>query len=487
MKLRSYQLCRWCDALWHARHRWFKLGLLLLALVLSVLLGLGWLSLPLAALTISVMVLYYAHLRHAFGASYQRTPRPKDALCETVLIDAELIGQGTRLRAAAQPIDVAESLSMRLGSGAVLLGAAITLTADELDPADRSALLSAVHGLNIKPDRMRTQYPVMARELEGTVHRITVKDGISQRRYYCGTPAEVADLCDSIWEGHTRPMEDYDHLRIADAASYIAQGECRVLAYATALDSEPPVFLGLCGLGEEIDLVAVQDVAALRTMGLTVMLAPGATGTDLDSLRALMELPQYHAKADLRLTTHAQAGETPLCITCKPGNSLQEPVHNLRARFRLTEDILRRFALYAGLPVLLGLLLSCWTASLTGCAMLLYAALLIGTDANALPPSKPRLMLLGFLALVSKAILLTQAAPLASLAGGIITVTAALACALRLCGSRYQWRGHCLVLPAAAGLFLLISILTCLSHGLSLLLPLGFASLVSAVLWLGLK
>ena len=483
MKLRSYQLCRWCDSLWHGRGRrkWLRLGGILLALALLMLLGLHWLLLPLVTLCAAAITLYTLHLRHSFGESYQRTPRPKDALCETVQIDAALIGQGTRLRAAAQPIDPAETLSIRLGSGALLLGTAMTLTADTLDPADRSAILSAVQGLNIKPDRMRSQYPVMAREMQGAVTMLTVRDGMGQRRYYMGPTGDVADLCASIWEGHTRPMEDYDHLRIADTASYIAQGNCRVMAYATALEGEEPIFLGLCGLGEEIDLAAVQDIAALRAMGLTVMLSPSDTDQDLTSLLALLDLPDFHAKADVRLTTHAQAEDSALCVTRKPGDSLQEPVQTLRARFRLLEDILRRFVLYLGIPVLLCLLFGCWGASLCAGTMLLFAALFLGVETESPKLSKPVLLGLCALFLLSRAILLTQPEALARMAGGIIAMAMALGCALRLCGSRFQWKGLCLVLPAATALYALVALLAALPAGTALLLPLGFAGLISAV------
>ena len=485
MKLKPYQLCRWCDALWQGRRKWLTLSIAVFAHLLSLLLRLSWLFIPCLLLMAALVILYEVHLRHAFGANYQRPPRPQDALCETVLIDASLIGQGTRLRAAAQPIDVEESLHMRLGSGALLLGTAMTLTADELDAPDRSAILAAVQGLNIKPDRMHSQYPIMARELEGGVHRITVKDGMGQRRYYCGNPADVADLCNSIWEGHTRPMEDYDHLRIADAASYITQGQCRVLAYATALNNEDPIFLGLCGLGEEIDLSAVQDISALRAMGLTVMLTPGnSADTDLTPLHALLELPDFHARADIHLTPNTQQNDTTLSITRHKGESLQEPVHTLRARFLLMEDILRHYALYAGLPLVMGLLLASWSVSLCSSVMLLFAALLIGVDVNASSPRKLTLILLGVAAVLSKAILLTQTVPLAHLAGGLITIVTALSCAIKLCGSLFRWQGRCLVLPCMAIAYLLVHLLLTLSHGLALLLPLGFAALVSTIVWL---
>ena len=482
MKLRSYQLCRWCYFLWHGRSKWLSLAGALLS-VLLIALGWRWL-LPLLLLCAALMTVYVLHLRGAFGACYQRTPRPKDAMCETVQIDASLIGQGTRLRAASQPVDPAESLSIRLGSGALLLGTAMTLTADQLEGADRSAILSAVQGLNIKPDRMRSQYPVMAREMQGAVTVLTVRDGMGSRRYYMGPHGDVADLCASIWEGRTRPMEDYDHLRIADTAAYMAQGNCRVTAYATALEGEEPIFLGLCGLGENIDIAAVQDMAALRAMGLTTMVTPGAEDADISSLLALLELPDFHAKADVILTPRQQPGENALCITVKPGQSLQEPLHTLRASFRQVENTLRRLGLYLGLPLALCLLYGCFGTTLCVFALLMYATLFLGVDDYAPKPSRLALIGLAVLCLLSKGILLTQLAPLARMAGGIITVVTALCCALRLSGSRFQPHGWGMVLPVCTILYVLIAFLLALPHGMALLLPLGFAALISAAAWL---
>ena len=482
MKLRSYQLCRWCDSLWHGRRKWITLGAALLVLAL-ILLGIRYL-LPFLLLCAALLAVYGLHLRGAFGACYQRPPRPKDALCETVQVDASLIGQGTRLRAAAQPVDPAESLSIRLGSGALLLGAAMTLTADQLDPADRAAILSAVQGLNIKPDRMRSQYPVLAREMQGAVTVLTVRDGMGSRRYYMGPSADVADLCASIWEGHTRPMEDYDHLRVADTAAYIAQGNCRVMAYATALEGETPIFLGLCGLGESIDIAAVQELAALRAMGLTVMVSPGAEEADITSLLALLELPDFHAKADVLLTPRLHPGENALCITRKPGESLQEPLHELRARFRTLEDTLRRLGLYLAIPMGLCLLFGCWGTALSAFALMMYAALFIGVDELAPKPTRAALIGLCLLFLLSRGILLTQIAPLAKIAGGIITMATALCCAIRLSGSRFRPQGWGLALPIAALAYAVIAILLGLSHGTAMLLPLGFSALISAAVGL---
>ena len=487
MKLQPYQLCRWCDAALQGRRRWLCLGAFLLALILSILLGLAGLVLPVLLLAGAVLGLYLLHRHHAFGTAYQRTPCSRDAQCETVLIDASLIGQGTRLRAAAQPFDAAESLSLRLGSGALLLGAAMVLTADELPRADRAALLSAVHSLNIKPGRLRSHNPVLAREQSRDVTVVTVRDGMSQRRYYVGAPDAVAGCCPTVWEGHTRPMTDADRTRIADSARYIAQGNCRVLAWATSLEEEAPVFLGMAGVGEEVHLSAVSDIASLRAMGLTVMLDAGEQpDADLDSLRALLELPEHHARADIHLAPREVGGTSALGVTRLPGDSMAEPVLTLRQRFSTIESTLRRFALMLLLPLLTGLLFACWPAALCATALLLYAAIALGVDGASPPPARQTLLVLAVSAVLARVFLLTQTPALALMGGGILTVCLAAACAVRLSGSAFHLKGPglkaSLPLPTGAGLYAAIALLCALPSGTALLLPLGFTALITAVM-----
>lgn len=480
MRLLSYQLCRWCDALLHGRRKWGWLTVNLLLLALSV--AAGWLNVTLPPLLLadSALLLYLLHRHHAFGAPYQRQPRPRDAQCETVLIDASLLGQGTRLRAAAQPIDTADSLSLRLGSGALLLGAAMVMTADALPAADRAAVLSAVRDLNLKPDRMRSQYPVLARETQEEVQVITVRDGMNERRYYLGSAQTLARLCPAIWEGHTRPLTDHDQARITDAARYIAQGNCRVLAYATALSGEEPVFLGLCGVGEAVDLSAMAEIPTLRSMGLTVLLDPaGQPESDLESLRALLELPDHHARADVHLTASVTASGA-LGITRLPGESLAEPIVTLRQRFRTIEDTLRRFCLLLGLPLLLALLMGRWHAALLSAVLLTFAAIALGVDLARPLPRKQTLLILLATAFIAKAVLLTQPAALARTAGDVLTLCTALCAALRLCGPAFRWKGLPLLLPIAAAAGVLLTVLA--APEAALLLPLGFALLISGVL-----
>ena len=488
MKLKSYQLARWCDAALLGKRKWLYPAANALLLLLAWPLHFLWLMLPALLFVNAVLALYLLHRHHAFGAVYQRTPRPKDALCETVTIDAALIGQGTRLRAAAQPVDVAESLSMRLGSGALLLGAAMTLTADALPPADRAAILSAVQSLNIKPDRMRSHNPVLAREEQGSITVVTVRDGMNERRYYLGAPMDVAALCPAIWEGSTRPLSDHDKARIADTERYITQANCRVMAWGTALNYEQPIFLGMAGVGEDVHISALSDVAELRTMGLTVMLDAAQADTDLASLRMLLELPDHHARPDIRLTPDPITGESALGVTRVPGESLVEPIAQLRLRFRTIEDTLRRFALFLGIALGVAVLSGSTWMPLFITALVLFGAIAIGVDLTAPKLRTPTAVILLLIALLTRLFLLSQPGMLTLMASGLIALCAAVSAVMRLCGQGFVLKGAGSRLPlamlGASALMALTLIVIGVMQGAAVVLPLAFAVLVGAAVFL---
>ena len=487
MKLKPYQLALWCDAASHDRRLWFYLAANALLLLLSLLLGLFWQMAAVLLLAGCSLAIYLLHRHHAFGQSYQRKPRPADALCETVLIDPSLLGHGMRLRAAAQPVDVSDALTLRLGTGALLLGSAMVLSADELSRADRAALLSAVNGLNLKPSRLMIHNPVLRRETLRDVSVVTVRDGLSDRRYYLGAPDAVAALCPAIWEGATRPMESHDLARIEDAARYIAQGDCRVFAWATALEGEEPIFLGIAGIGEEVHLSALQDAAALRAMGLTLMLEDGQNPADAECLRAMLQLPEHHARADIHLTEQVRPESLtgPLRITRQPGESLVEPVTLLRTRFQIIEDTLRCFALMLGLPLLVCLLTGAGPACLGAAALLTAAAIWVGADLTAPPMRAVTAGIIAVIALLTRLFVGTQGADLTQAAGSILTLVTALCTTVRLGGYGFRFslrlRNPAFWLTAAAAVMLLIALFAGLLHGLAALLPMLFTLLMSGL------
>lgn len=483
MKIRAYQLARLCDGAVNGRRALLTLGLTAIVLLLSAMLKLLWLAVPAAVLLWSACALYMLHRHHAFGASYQRKPRPRDAQAETILIDASLIGQGTRLRAAAQPIDTAEGLSLRLGSGALLLGAAMVHTADALPRNDRAAVLSAVQSLNIQPARMRSHSPVLAREEDGEITIVTVRDGVDERRFYLGEPWKLSGMCQAIWEEFPRPMTDHDRLRIADTAQYIAQGNCRVLAYATAAQGEDPTFLGMCGVGEEIHVQALPDIAGLRGMGLTVMLDAGIQpDADLDALRTILALPEHHARADIHLAPREVSGKA-LGVTRRAGDSLLEPVTALRQHFTVIENTLRRFCLFLAIPMLCALLTGSWLAAILSGAMLLYTAIFLGVDLNRPGLRRRTMAILAALLALLRLFLGTQSGALLFSGGCLAASLLCLGLCIRLCGSAWQlnkdgWKSAAPVL----GLTLcgiVLAVVTALPAGTAMLLPLLFSCMLA--------
>ena len=490
MKLKPYQLTLWCDAASHDRRFWFYLAGNAVLLLLSLLLGLFWQVSTVLLLMGGALAVYLLHRHHAFGRSYQRKPRPTDALCETVLIDPHLIGHGMRLRAAAQPVDVSDALTLRLGSGALLLGTAMVLTAEELSKADRSAVLSAVNNLNLKPSRLMIHNPILRRETLRDVKVITVRDGLSDRRYYLGTPDALAALCPAIWEDSTRPMQPHDLARIEDTARYINQGDCRVFAWATALEGEEPIFLGMAGIGEEVNLSAMQDAAALRSMGLTLMLEDGQNPADADCLRAMLQLPEHHARADIHLTEQIQEEKPngPLRITRHPGDSLVEPITVLRTRFQIIEDTLRCFALMLGLPMLVCLITGAGAACLGAAVLLTAAAIWIGTDLTAPRLCWPTMVIVTVVALITRIFMSTQSTVLLQAAGGILTIVTAFCTAHRLGGYgfrfSFQLRNPAFWLAAAAVMMLLVLLIFTFLQGVSALLPICFSILMSGLIFL---
>lgn len=488
MKLKPYQLALWADAASHDRRLWFFLAGSVLLLFLSLLLGLFWQAAAMLLLLGAALAVYLLHRHHAFGRTYQRQPRPTDALCETVLIDPLLIGHGMRLRAAAQPVDVTDGLSLRMGSGALLLGTAMVLTADEMSKADRAAILSAVNSLNLKPSRLMIHNPILRRETLREVKVVTVRDGLNDRRYYLGAPDAVAALCPAIWEGTTRPMEPHDLARIEDTARYIAQGDCRVYAWATALEGEEPIFLGLGGIGEEVHLSAMQDAATLRAMGLTLMLEDGQNPADAECLRSMLQLPEHHARADIHLTEQVKESQLtgPLRITRHPGESLVEPISTLRTRFQIIEDTLRCFALMLGLPLLVCLITDAGPACIGAAVLLTAAAIWVGADLTAPKLRWPVMVFVAVIALLTRVFMSTQSTALVQVSGGILTLVTAMCTARRLGGYgfrfSFQLRNPAFWLAAATAAMLLVLLIVGCVQGLATLLPIFFSALMSTLI-----
>ncbi|MBQ7848859.1 MAG: hypothetical protein IJ343_03970, partial [Clostridia bacterium] len=180
------KLCTLCHWLTRKR-RWLILPI---ALVISLLLALvvpTWLWLLLCAailLTSAMLLVYLRDLSLVWNSSHVRMPAPRDALAEIVMVDASLVDTGACLQSAAQPFTPSEELSMRLGSGALLLGSAMVFLSGELSPADSSAILSAAAKLNLRIHALQERSPVLRRGEQDGMRFVTVQDGAQARTYF---------------------------------------------------------------------------------------------------------------------------------------------------------------------------------------------------------------------------------------------------------------------------------------------------------------
>ncbi len=414
MKLSS--LCQWLD---RPRRALFPFGALILLLPLAFFLpGMLWVALAAPAILCCALYLLYRVFGLCdFPSAFLRQPTPADAMAQTVLIDADLVDEGLSVQAVAQPVSPATELSLRLGSGALLLGTAMTLLSGEVPEAAQAAIHRAVTRLNIRPDRMKAHSPILHREQTEDYTAVTVQDGPHERTYYLATAAVLSRLCTSLWEDADgtkgpRTMSSADRSRILDAAAYMQQSNGRVLAYATALGEERPTFLGLCALGQRIRMDAVQELSRLKDMGLAVLLRDADDpAVDAAALRRVLDIPDVYAHADVYLsrTKDAPSADT-LTIRPDPDQPLSAPVLLLRTRFARAERILTAFAL-----TLAVLLLCCFIggsafAALAAAAILLCGACTLGLPEDVRHPS-PALCLTALTGTLLLRLFLSAAAP----------------------------------------------------------------------------
>ncbi len=452
--------------------RWRLLWLIPAALVAPVLPGvLQSMAMTALILLISLVVLYrrlYVYMNPPQG---HRPSEPRDALAETVLIDPPLLSNGTQVRAVCQPRDVSDELTLQLGSGALVLGAAMTLTAEVLPATERLAVEKAVAKLNIVPERMQSYQPVQARLKVRNVHCIQVRDGQQDRCYYLGAPEDVLPMCGRIWDGEIRTITAADRAEMLDHARCMAQGKCRIKAYATCPVGENIIFLGFAGIGEDVTPEGLLDVSLLQSSGLTAMVADtDDMRTSVSELRELLKLPVQHARPDIHLSSGGTAAPHALAFRINRGESASLPILKLRETFSSMELVLQRYlkmALFAALPCLL----TGWTMLFAVVLMIMGILLLGDRGAAPLPGRKTQIF---YVAGAALALLFLSAAENALIGHVLLSLLTALAAVLRLCGMTEpkvirQQKPLVLQVVAAAGICLLIGVVASVIAGFAVL------------------
>lgn len=430
------KLCTLCHYFARKR-RWLILPIaLVLALLLSFVVPTWlWLTLCAALLLMSSMLLIYLRdLGLLWGSHHVRQPAPRDAMAEIVMVDASLVDHGVCLQSAAQPVKPAEELSMRLGSGALLLGTAMVFLAEDMSPSDSAAVLAAAARFKLRARALQERSPILRRGIEDGMRCVTMQDGAQERTYFMADEKTVAAACGSIWDERVRLMGQHDREHIHEAALHMAAGGRRVIAYATAEGNDRPVFLGLIALGDGLDTAALDELGVLRGMGLTLILRDDKQHPmDLAALRRQLDVPDLHARPDL----HLCAGEPypdSHCLTIlrREDRSLLRPVTQLRDHFRRMSVMLERLCALMGLCFLCCILAGGALSVPFAAAILTSAYLSFGSLTAAQPLRLPGSAVLCVCCLLVR-LLLNAAVPEAAGAAGTclcIALTALLSLTL---------------------------------------------------------
>lgn len=484
------KLTELCERLQHS----FRWKLLPAALALTMLLGFlpAFIRLLAAALLLLLALTFYVyrtHLPAGMDAMFARMPEPADAKAAVVLIDAGLLDEGTRMRCAAQPISCMSELSLKMGSGALLLGAAMALMAQEMSPTDAAAVKSAVHALNFRTSLLRRRSPVLhrSRDEHSGIVSLTVQDGQQQRVYYMGEPLKLAAMCGSIHEDRVRYISHNDRERIGDTEKYMQTGGCRVIAYATAASGEKPTFLGMIGLGDGLREEAVADAARLRRMGYVLMLRDDEEAPyDMNALQEALDLQEVTARPDLFLCLGEKTDKRILpdpgnsrCLTILPSKgSLCEPIEFLQRYFASLEQVLQTAAIRCGLALLCALMGGSGFA-LAGTALLLSAGIICyGRPDRTSRSTLLRYGLIAILALIAH--LFLSASPAAGYAGGFMAFLIAAAVVLGF-PEKLPDRSAMRPLLILLGVLALMLMLLCLGGMPAVLLPMLFSLLCGAL------
>ncbi|MGN0762324.1 MAG: hypothetical protein ACI4MK_03005 [Aristaeellaceae bacterium] len=137
-----------------------------------------------------------------------------------VVVDECLMAGERTVTQVCLPLSPEPRLSLRAGSGTLLLAAAMTVMADTVP--DEAALLSLAATLGFTPDKFLRGCPVLQETALGSVPGRIVRDGKGRRAYYLGDVAALSCQCSRIWDGGERPMtmDDLHQIRCIDGDQY---------------------------------------------------------------------------------------------------------------------------------------------------------------------------------------------------------------------------------------------------------------------------
>jgi len=251
------------------------------------------------------------------------------------------------------------------------------------------------------------------------------------------------------------------------------------LAFATALNDEKPVFLGLAALGDGLDPQAIQGMQELRAMGLTLTLRDDEViPLDMNALRRTLDVADLHARPDLCLSTGSVYPDVHcLTIRMSPDRPLTDPIHRLREHFGCMAHMLRRLSRLMGLSFLCCVLCGGAASVQLTTAVLVTAYLSFGSLASSRSVHWPTALIAAIGSLLTGLLLRAAVPQSAACAGTIacIALTALLSLTLVPRTERLKLR-DAVPLLIAVGASGLLSLLLTLPAIVPSLLPAAFGA-----------
>ncbi|MGN0746755.1 MAG: hypothetical protein ACI4ML_08780 [Aristaeellaceae bacterium] len=288
--------------------------------------------------------------------------------CRAV-VDESLMVYGRVVTEVYAPLSPSPQLSLRAGSGTLLMAAAMTVMAGAVP--DQPALLALASTLGFTPEKFLRGCPVLADTTLGGVPGRVVRDGRGRRAYFLGDAAVLAPLCGRIWDGGERPLtgDDLRHLPCPGGAHY---------ALATApMNGDTPgeaTYLGSLLVEDAPCPAMLSALECLRREGMEILIRHG-------------DAPPVLREGDLSVSAHP--GNAPCLIPPAPdAEGLYTAVRAVSRRARQVDDQLR--AAWQTVWMLLAcslLLCPCWQALLI--ALPLMALCCFG-GGRLLQPARPR-------------------------------------------------------------------------------------------------
>ena len=372
-----------------------------------------WFALPAALLGLALAALALRRPGRPRQSDWVLSPPelPQSQL-RTVCVEPRLlVGERQLSLQLWLPLLPAPPERFRSSPGALLLSAAMALTADRLPPLRGWTSGDWLSLLHISEENFRKKHPAVGTMAVAGFQGTLVLDGLAQRAYFSGGP-ELAAACALVLDGTERPLGRRDAARLAALPP-----DCWCFATCAVQHGEPGPLVYL-GAVRPVELLqhapaALAAVEALRRIGVSTRQLPA-------------EEPLRQGEAELREAAAAlgyleeMPGPGTLCVRAGSGadGDFSAPVLEMLRRARAQRAATARAQLLALALALAGLFSGADALSLLlSLGALALGLALYGTERLERPVRLPTLQdavcLLPFVLAVPLALRL-----LAGLAGG---------------------------------------------------------------------